>query len=108
VDTSEARIQPVASKGPTQRQPSRRVATWLELINHTTDDTSKTIRTVALIITLALCAGGVLFVLQLDGDRWASAATVAVSVVGAVVGRRWSGKKGGVAPPADGGEPPQN
>ena len=53
-----------------------------------------------LVITTGGCVAAILFVLQLQPDRWASAIAVAASVVGVLRFRR---RGGGDEPPEDGG-----
>jgi hypothetical protein len=92
-DGKSGRSPVPASVAPSE--PSRRTPSLLEFLGYVIEDPRRTRRLIALVLTAGACLVAILFVLQLNPDRWASVLAVATSVVAGVLGlsRRGNGKE---------------
>jgi hypothetical protein len=97
--SGRAQVRAAVVERPAPPEPARRT-NLLGLVDHAIDDWARTLRLMVLVITTGGCVAAILFVLQLQPDRWASAIAVAASVVGVLRFRR---RGGGDEPPEDGG-----
>jgi hypothetical protein len=85
---------------PTERTSKRWPKNLLELITYVIDDPARTRRLAVLIATTGLSTASIIFVIQLQPDRWASVLAVTASVVSLAQFGRSRTKRGSLRRPA--------
>jgi hypothetical protein len=94
---------PVPGPPPTVDEPasprsSHHTTGFLDFLLHAIEDWQRTLRLLVLVLAAGGCVAAILFVLQLDPDRWTSVVAVAASVVGVLGFTRRGNRKD---PPED-------